>query len=66
MEKPTSGLACKALTKSWEKRTGVSLRGSDELIDESSFQQGGSAYLVKTCSVLDGDVLDCPWPIEGG
>lgn len=57
----TSGLACRASTRSWEKRTGVSLWWL--LLGWGYGAIGGRGeenYLVKTCWVLEGGGFEVP------
>lgn len=55
----TSGLACRASTKPWEKRRGVSLR---RFVNDAMGQER-AAYLEKTCCVSEGVVFEEPWPM---
>lgn len=63
-ESITSGLAWRALTRSGENRTGVSLLGVRRSSRDANCTDLES-YLVKTCCVLEGAGFEEPEPILG-
>lgn len=63
-ETNTSGLACRAFMRSWEKRTGVSLEEIILVCKDLGMLGLCKKYLVKTCWLVDGAGFEEPWPMS--